>query len=317
MVHRDVKPANLMVTPAPTPGLPDTTLDATLKLLDVGLGRELFEEGSPGTHDLDLTAEGAVLGTPDYLAPEQARDARGADIRADVYALGCVLFHLLAGRPPFVEKNVMATMVRHATEAPPPVTRFAPAVPPGVAAAIQKMLEKNPADRFQTPGEAADALAPFVPPDAAGASTSTMLPAFEKWLESEPAPPGPAEPDDPPTMTLPAGRAPAAVGLAAVAPIARVAKPAGPAPVAKRSGPVPAVPDRTIGPAQALPEEIDVEPIPVPAAAPAARPLYDLDRRDLIMLSAGAGGVITAILAGFLAARAVRGRDEPPRETKE
>jgi serine/threonine protein kinase len=312
MVHRDVKPANLMVTPAPAPGLPDNTLESTVKILDIGLGRELFEEGTSGTQDLQLTSEGTVLGTPDYLAPEQARDARSADIRADVYAVGCVLYHLLAGRPPFAEKNVMSAMVRHATEPVPPVTRFAPAVPPGVAAALETMLAKDPAGRFQTPGEAADALAPFVPPDASGASKSSVLPAFEQWLAEE-SPEAAADPDEPPTMTLPGARLPA--------PAAQDARRSAPIPVAKRSGPVPvpvpaapppeAAPSRTTGLATpVLPPEVGVELVSLPApAAPPARPLYDLDRRDFIMLSAGAGGVITAILAGFLAARAVRTRD--------
>ena len=113
MVHRDLKPANLMLTPPPKAD----TLGSTVKILDIGLGRELFDEASPVTQDLHLTSEGALLGTPDYLSPEQARDARTSDIRADIYSLGCVLYHLLAGRTPFADKNVMTQMVKHATAA--------------------------------------------------------------------------------------------------------------------------------------------------------------------------------------------------------
>src|SRR5262249_16618616 len=89
LVHRDLKPSNLILVPHP-PG--DSTARCALRILDIGLGRALFEEGAGG--DLEVTAEGVVLGTPDYMAPEQARDPRAADIRADVYSVGCVLYHL-------------------------------------------------------------------------------------------------------------------------------------------------------------------------------------------------------------------------------
>src|SRR5205823_5796613 len=99
MIHRDVKPANMMLTPGAEKGKPDTTWEATVKILDIGLGRELFDDDVPQEDTVtQLTQEGSVLGTPDYLAPEQAKDARSADIRADVYSVGCVLYHCLAGR---------------------------------------------------------------------------------------------------------------------------------------------------------------------------------------------------------------------------
>src|SRR5262249_54649625 len=102
MVHRDLKPANLMLVPAPGRGEPDNTLRATVKILDIGLGRELFDENAPqAQQNTELTGEGVLLGTPDYLAPEQARDPRTIDIRADIYSLGCVLYHALAGQSPF------------------------------------------------------------------------------------------------------------------------------------------------------------------------------------------------------------------------
>src|SRR5262245_22534133 len=131
VVHRDLKPANLMLSPAATK--PDTTLKATVKILDIGLGRELFDESTPdGQVDTQLTSEGAVLGTPNYLAPEQARDARTADIRADLYSLGCVLYHCLTGRPPFPDTNIMAQMLKHATEKPATLASLLSEVPVGI-----------------------------------------------------------------------------------------------------------------------------------------------------------------------------------------
>src|SRR5258707_2246390 len=85
MIHRDLKPANLMLV-----GPKDNLLNTTVKILDIGLGRETFDEGTLAAEpDQQLTGEGVLLGTPDYLAPEQARDGRSADIRADIYSLGC------------------------------------------------------------------------------------------------------------------------------------------------------------------------------------------------------------------------------------
>ena len=90
-----------------------------------------------------------MLGTPDYLAPEQARDARNADIRADIYSLGCVLYHCLTGRPPFPETNIMAQMLKHATEKPAPLASLVPDVPGGLQAVLDRMLAKSPNDRYR------------------------------------------------------------------------------------------------------------------------------------------------------------------------
>ena len=185
MVHRDLKPANLMVTPPPAPGKPDNTLDGTLKILDIGIGRELFDEESTLTQDMNLTTEGAILGTPDYLAPEQARDARGADVRADIYSAGCVLYHLIGGQTPFQDKNVMTQMVKHATEKAPSLSTLVKKLPAGLEAVVEKMMAKKPDDRYQTPDEAAKALSPFLPENAAKAAGAKVLPEFKQWLDTE------------------------------------------------------------------------------------------------------------------------------------
>src|SRR5262245_47133761 len=111
LVHRDIKPGNLMVA-RPSGGGPPV-----LKVLDFGLVR--LERG--GTRSEGLTQSGAVVGTLDYMAPEQAASARTVDIRADVYSLGCALFFLLAGRPPFAERGGYAKVAAHKSEEPPPL----------------------------------------------------------------------------------------------------------------------------------------------------------------------------------------------------
>jgi WD40 repeat protein/serine/threonine protein kinase len=194
MVHRDIKPHNLMLTPA-----------GQVKILDFGLSRFVSEsspaEGStphvfaadvPGDAtfdgssagvrtDLDgtdgaggeepsragvgpaaepLTRLGIVMGSPDYIAPEQVADAHGADVRADIYSLGCTLYFLLAGRPPF-QGSVAQKLRAHKAEPPPPLRGLRPDLPPELVAVVGRMLAKDPARRFQTPAEAAQALAPF------------------------------------------------------------------------------------------------------------------------------------------------------------
>ncbi len=188
LVHRDLKPANLMLIAGPG-ATPDTTLRSTIKILDIGLGRELFDESVPEKSlDPGLTSEGVLLGTPDYMAPEQARDARAADIRADIYSLGCVLYHLLAGQLPFPDTNIISQMIRHATETPKPLKEFNPAVPDGLQQIVQTMMAKEPTQRYPTPEKAAQALQIFL---AAGIDQLAVPEADPKmrpylqWLEVE------------------------------------------------------------------------------------------------------------------------------------
>ncbi len=154
LVHRDLNPSNIMLVPPPDSRQPDVTTGCIVKILDFGLSRLAADDQTPElVQDLQLTAAGAMLGTPDYVAPEQARDARAVDIRADIYSLGCVAYHVLAGRPPFPDKNSVRQTVRHATETPPRLEHTRPEAPAFLQKLLERMLAKDPADRFLTPAE--------------------------------------------------------------------------------------------------------------------------------------------------------------------
>jgi serine/threonine protein kinase len=185
MVHRDLKPANLMLVPAPAK---DSTLKSNVKILDIGLAREFFDENSPAPRDnMELTGEGVLLGTPDYLAPEQARDPRAIDIRADIYSLGCVLYHLLTGQPPFPDKNILTQMIRHATEKPKALQEFNPAIPEGLSQIVSWMIAKKPEERYPTPARAAQALDAYLMVTAEStkpAEESPQMRNYLTWLET-------------------------------------------------------------------------------------------------------------------------------------
>jgi tRNA A-37 threonylcarbamoyl transferase component Bud32 len=177
LIHRDVKPGNLLVassaaassstglTVAYRSGSPRHA-GAVVKLLDLGLAR--FMQDQIG--DSHLTQEGMGVGTPDYMAPEQFRDALHADARTDVYGLGCTLYHLVAGQVPFPGSSHSEKAHAHLKKEPVPLDEHCPQVPGGLALVAARMMAKHPSERFQTAGEVADALAPFV----AGASQSMM-----------------------------------------------------------------------------------------------------------------------------------------------
>ncbi len=192
MVHRDLTPVNLMLVPSRLPGRPDTTEHATVKLLEIGLGRALFDEGDPavGAHDENLTAAGDLLGTPDYMAPEQARDAHAADIRCDIYALGCVLYHTLTGQVPFPDKNMVQKMVKHATEMPKRLAASRPELPEGLQAILDWMMAKDPAQRYPTPDRAAQALQVFLlagEEPARPLEADADMAAYLRWLQARDA----------------------------------------------------------------------------------------------------------------------------------
>ena len=149
LVHRDIKPANLMLTTG-----------GQLKVLDLGLA--FLKAGA--AQPRDLTQPQQSMGTIDYMAPEQWEDSHGVDIRADIYSLGCTLYYLLAGSPPFgISKapNMIRQMYAHTLAPVPPIRQKRPDVPEELAAVVQRMLAKSRADRYSVPAEVAAALEPF------------------------------------------------------------------------------------------------------------------------------------------------------------
>jgi serine/threonine-protein kinase len=165
LVHRDIKPSNLLVTrslPEGNQKQPGSqAVVAQVKILDMGLARlaETLDGKEASGH---VTQVGRLVGTPDYIAPEQARDARKADIRADLYSLGGTFYFLLTGRAPFPEGSVLDKVLRHQVEKPVPIEKLRPDVPAEVVAIIDRLMAKKPADRFQTPAEVSAVLAAFL-----------------------------------------------------------------------------------------------------------------------------------------------------------
>src|SRR5205823_5129157 len=117
------------------------------KLVDMGLARQFERDGD----DDGLTQSGMTLGTFDYISPEQARDPRDVDVRSDLYSLGCTLFHMLTGRPPFPGGTVLQKLLQHQEEPPPDVRTLNPEVPVELAAILAKLLAKDRDRRYQTP----------------------------------------------------------------------------------------------------------------------------------------------------------------------
>ena len=143
LIHRDVKPANLLVDQK-----------SMVKVLDLGLARFTDDERASLTVQYDEN----VLGTADYLAPEQAIDSHGVDGRADIYSLGCALYFLLTGHPPFPDGTLPQRLMAHQKQQPPPIAKERPDVPADLVAICTKMMAKRPADRYQSMAEVADAL---------------------------------------------------------------------------------------------------------------------------------------------------------------
>ena len=205
LVHRDVKPGNLLLERT-----------GTVKILDMGLAR-FFHEEADGLSGRGL---GGPLGTAAYIAPEQAADSHAADTRADIYSLGATFYFLLAGHSPFQDGAPLEKMLSHQMQRPRPIRELRPEVPEGLAAVLERMMAKEPAERYQTPAEAAEALAPWtqapVPPPppeempelrpsarAAGAGMAADSPASLYSEVPSPSPLAVTEADDADEATRP------------------------------------------------------------------------------------------------------------------
>ncbi len=169
LVHRDVKPSNIMLSRA-----------GEVKLLDLGLARFYAESAGEET-----TGTGIAMGTADYMAPEQASDSRTVDIRADLYSLGCTLYKLLSGRAPFSGAEYRGTLDKlnaHVHQPAPFIRDLVPDVPEKLAAILDRLLAKDPNDRFSVPSDVAEAIAPLC--------NGADLPALVKRALESPLPPG-------------------------------------------------------------------------------------------------------------------------------
>jgi serine/threonine-protein kinase len=162
-VHRDVKPSNLVV--AGERHLPQSTEPAVVKLLDLGLARAIDPDDMVAP---DLTRDHAVVGTPDYMAPEQAKSSRHVDPRADLYSLGCTLYFLLTGRVPFPYPSAIEKILAHLNELPTPLQGLRPEVSAALAGIVARLMAKRPEDRFPSAEALAEALVPHTryPADA-------------------------------------------------------------------------------------------------------------------------------------------------------
>lgn len=158
MLHRDVKPHNLMLTP-----------EGRIKILDFGLSAILAEAEPAIPSDSpastvpggSVTRVGDGCGTPDHISPEQVRDARTVDTRSDIYSLGCTLYHLLAGAPPFPGGTGYSKIAGHLERTPPPIQNIRPDIPDALVALLERMLAKERRKRPATPAEVSNALEPF------------------------------------------------------------------------------------------------------------------------------------------------------------
>ena len=224
IVHRDLKPDNLFL--CPDPGVPGGERP---KLLDFGIAK-LTGPSSP--QGASLTQTGAVLGTPTYMSPEQCRGAGEVDQRADLYSLGCILFELITGRPPFTSQAPGELIANHLMEQPVSPRTLVPEVTPACEAIIMRLLAKRPEERFGTAEELAAALEPLSPMMPQPSWAGLPVPgAFEQVPTTVTTPPPvwpqpsrhslsamPGVPTPPPPTTLGASAAEASMTAAGVGP---------------------------------------------------------------------------------------------------
>lgn len=149
LIHRDLKPSNIVITPDDHP-----------KVLDLGLA---LIQGEVAADRTVVGGQGYIVGTLDYLAPEQADDAFNVDIRSDIYSLGCTLYFALTKQPPFPGGNALQKLLRHRVDVPPSVLRLNSSVPPELGALVERMMAKRKEERFATAAEVREALKAWAP----------------------------------------------------------------------------------------------------------------------------------------------------------
>jgi len=174
LVHRDVHPGNMWINE-----------DEVLKLMELGAVRDALGEVVTGPEDLKVTTTETVIGTFDYMAPEQAQDAHAADHRSDIYSLGCTLYHCLTGKKPFPEKNPIKLVMQHVTKMPPALAEIVPDVPKKLSDAVASMIAKSPDDRFPKAEDVAWTLEQHV--DASQLAVPEereVSPEYVDWLHS-------------------------------------------------------------------------------------------------------------------------------------
>lgn len=182
MIHRDIKPQNVMVN-----------RKSQVKILDFGLARLATDSDLPSTgasaggpENVAVTATNMVVGTPDYLSPEQAMAKPDIDYRSDIYSLGCLFYFALTARPPFAAaKTVFDKVLAQANDEPPPVANFRRDVPDELLSILHKMMAKNPAERYASASEVAAALLPFTKPSSASDVHLVAAPTFASGSAEE------------------------------------------------------------------------------------------------------------------------------------
>ena len=290
LIHRDVKPGNVLI---------DRVGHA--KLLDMGLARFYNDQADNLTVKYD---DKIVLGTADYVAPEQVANSHGVDTRADIYALGASYYFLLAGHPPFPSGTVSQKLLWHRTKEPTPIRQVRPEVPEGIAKVLAKMMAKDPAARYQTPGEVAADLARL-------ATGEVSLPQDEEMPVLSPAALEVLA-DQPETAEVAAARPELVAvgsGVGSGTGTARAlntsSRPAGGpfAPAAKPSGPFAAPAANTRA---GLLSATDQTPVGSPTPARPQPGFYD-DPAVLLQRAGGTGGGQKLLLMGLVAACVVVG----------
>jgi serine/threonine-protein kinase len=192
VVHRDIKPSNLLIgaqSPNPVNGptpLPEADAALVLKLFDFGLARpgNVKRYAAEEATALALAA-GGVCGTPDFISPEQGTDFRAVDIRSDLYSLGCTFYFALTGKFPYAGRTALEKLVQHMVAQPKPLEERRGDIPSAVAYLVRRLMSKNPAERFENPGELVASLSPWCKADGQRTTLGdSVLPSQAKTMSS-------------------------------------------------------------------------------------------------------------------------------------